>query len=160
MLLKYSSTGLFTELLALCDMFESSAVVVDRCSSRVYEVFPRQVAAGAISRVSLLRQDGFWHVLLPSRATDVELPALMAVPPAAWQAVAERMVYRRAVAMGVVGSVDMMDEDVLPPVCLAMPPRPLQGQELTADPEPWGVSRTRGCSALVPAAMRAAVTLV
>jgi len=31
-----------------------------------------------------------------------------------------------------------MVEDVLPHVCLAMPPRPLQGQDLTADPQPWG----------------------
>jgi len=64
-------------------------------------VFPRQVAAGATSRVSLLRQDGYWHVLWPSTAKDVELPALMAVPAAAWQAVAERMIYSRVVAMGV-----------------------------------------------------------
>lgn len=27
--------------------------------------------------------------------------------------------------------------DVLPPVCLAMPPRPLQGTDLTAAPKPW-----------------------
>lgn len=158
MLLKYSSPGLFTEVLALCDIFESSSVVIVHYSgSTVYEVFPRKAAADAVSTVSLLYKDSYWHVLLPSRATDVQLPAVMSVPPAAWQAAADRMVYSRNTALGIVGWMEMLDGDVLPPVCLAMPPRPLQGQPLTADPEPWvgepdlglfsfGTSSSGGCS--------------
>lgn len=88
---------------------------MDGIGSRVYEVFSRKVTAGAISRVELLRcKRGYSHVLLPSRATDVELPALMPVPPAALQAAVDRMVYTRGVAMGAVGSVGMMEGDVLP----------------------------------------------
>jgi hypothetical protein len=47
------------------------------------------------------------------------------------------MVYIRDVALGVSTSVHMEDTDVLPRVCLAMPPKPLQGADLQAHPQPW-----------------------
>lgn len=140
MLNKYSNTGLLPEVLALCDLYNCAVDVYDSDRNTVYNLFPRKVAASAASGVALLRKDGFYHVLLPSDAESVDLPGFMCIPPQILDAVFRddpAMVYIRDAAMGVSGRVHMDDTDVLPRVCLAMPPRPLQGADLQASPQPW-----------------------
>lgn len=137
MLHKYSNTSPLVEGLALCDIYNCSVDVYDCDSNAAFTLFPCKLAASPPSEVALLRIDKCHHVLLPSTATNVMLPGLMCVPPDIIAAYGDRMIYTRDVAMGVSCCSMLEDTDVLPPVCLAMPLRSLQGVDLAAAPEPW-----------------------
>jgi hypothetical protein len=80
MLSKYSKTGLLPEVLALCDLYNCAVDVYDSDSNTVFNLFPRRVAASAATELALLRKDGFYHVLLPSKAESVSLPGFMCKP--------------------------------------------------------------------------------
>ena len=118
-----------------------SVDIYDCTSNVAHHLFTRKLSVATPSQLTLLLKDNSYHVLLPDKATDVRLPGLMCVPPEIVTATyGDRMVYTRDVGEGftLFYRASMFNTDVLPPVCLAMPPRPLQGADLAADPTPWG----------------------
>lgn len=70
--------------MALCDLYNCA---VDSDTNTVFNLFPRKVAASAATELALLRKDGFFHVLLPSKAETVDLPGFMCMPPQIVEAV-------------------------------------------------------------------------